>query len=123
MRTAFPYEPQKTVQLASPVVNWSLPFTSGSGSATLWPGAVAPVKVWGEEPEFDQIEISPLERMFEEARRQWRYYTPPKPALDVEQDIWVQLPPKREFTVTMNVVFQGRGKPDPLPDELLSDVA
>ncbi len=39
--------------------------------------------------------------------------------IDVEQDIWVQLPPIKEFTVKLKVEFLGRAKPDPLPAELL----
>jgi hypothetical protein len=39
--------------------------------------------------------------------------------IDVEQDIWVQLPPVKEFTVTLKLECVGRAKPLPLPDELL----
>lgn len=40
--------------------------------------------------------------------------------IDVEQDIWVQLPPIKEFTVTLKLEYLGRAKPLPLPDELLA---
>lgn len=40
-------------------------------------------------------------------------------SIDVEQDIWVQLPPIKEFTVTLKIEYLGRAKPLPLPDELL----
>jgi len=39
--------------------------------------------------------------------------------IDVEQDIWVQLPPIKEFTVTLKLEYLGQAKPLPLPDELL----
>lgn len=39
--------------------------------------------------------------------------------IDIEQDIWVQLPPVKEFTVTLKLEYLGRAKPLPLPDELL----
>ncbi len=39
--------------------------------------------------------------------------------IEVEQDIWVQLPPIKEFTVRLKLEYLGRAKPDPLPDELL----
>lgn len=39
--------------------------------------------------------------------------------IDIEQDIWVQLPPVEEFTVTLKLEYVGRAKPLPLPDELL----
>ena len=39
--------------------------------------------------------------------------------IEVEQDIWVQLPPIREFTVKLKLEYLGRATPDPLPDELL----
>lgn len=42
--------------------------------------------------------------------------------LDIEKDVWVKMPPKREFRVMMNIVFRGHSKPDPLPDELERDV-
>jgi hypothetical protein len=41
--------------------------------------------------------------------------------IEVEHDIWVQLPPTREFTMRMKVEFLGRAKPDPLPLELVDD--
>jgi hypothetical protein len=41
--------------------------------------------------------------------------------IEVEHDIWVQLPPTREFTMKVKVEFEGRGKPDPLPWELVGD--
>lgn len=41
------------------------------------------------------------------------------PAIEVEQDIWVQLPPIKEFTVALKLEYLGRAKPLPLPDELL----
>ncbi len=39
--------------------------------------------------------------------------------LDIEQDIWVQLPPVKEFTVALELEYLGRAKPLPLPNELL----
>lgn len=45
----------------------------------------------------------------------------PELDLDIEEDIWVKMPPKREFHFMMNIVFRGHGKPDPLPDELERD--
>jgi hypothetical protein len=39
--------------------------------------------------------------------------------IEVEQDIWVQLPPIKEFTVTLKLEYLGQAKPLPLPDELL----
>lgn len=39
--------------------------------------------------------------------------------IDIEQDIWVQLPPVKEFTVTVKLEYMGRAQPLPLPDELL----
>lgn len=39
--------------------------------------------------------------------------------LDIEQDIWVQLPLVKKFTVTLKLEYLGRAKPLPLPDELL----
>lgn len=47
----------------------------------------------------------------------------PKPTddspVDIEQDIWVQLSPVKEFTVTLKLEYVGPAKPLPLPDELL----
>ncbi len=39
--------------------------------------------------------------------------------IDIEQDVWVQLPPGKEFTVTLELEYLGRAKPLPLPNELL----
>jgi hypothetical protein len=78
----------------------------------MWPKTLAPAIIKTEEQEFvDLIETRALERMIEEARLQWHYYVPPKPELDVEHDIWVQLPPKREFTLNVQIEYQGRAKP------------
>ena len=124
MSAAFSYGPQTTGRLASSVREWSVPYTLGSAGTTIWPLPLAPVILETEEQESgDLIKTQALEQIIEQARWQWQDYAPPEPEIDVEQDIWVQLPPKREFTVTLNILFQGRGAPDPLPEELLGNEA
>jgi len=43
------------------------------------------------------------------------------PETEVEQDVWVQLPPKREFTVKMRLVFEGKAKPSVFADWVQDD--
>jgi hypothetical protein len=63
--------------------------------------------------------------MATEAKKVSKKLKPPKPAKDsldeVEQDIWVQLPPIREFTIKAKIEYQGRAKPRLFADWVESD--
>lgn len=85
MRTAFPYGP-KAVQLASPVVKWSVPYTSGSSSATSWSGIFAAGRVLDEKQEFvDLTRRNLLELMLEEVRGHWQTVIPSAPVSEVPE--------------------------------------
>jgi hypothetical protein len=87
-----------------------------------WPFEESRVRSFRIPSFFIVREARELERkIFEITQQLEGVFSIPKtyPSIEVEQDIWVQLPPIREFTVRLKLQYLGRAKPDPLPDELL----
>jgi len=115
---------------------WRVPMMEGSWTATASPIQRMPKVVVPEQEEVQHIALrrrsafQPDVRQFEERLAEvlqnlsqaielasMREY----PETEVEQDVWVQLPPKREFTVKMRLVFEGKAKPSVFADWVQDD--
>lgn len=115
MRAAFSYGPQKTVQSASPVKEWSVPYTLGSSSAMSRPDLFAAGEVVDENIEStDLTGKHSLEQALEEARAQWRTVISSMPVSTVPEAFSLSPLSRRRVCVRIRKV-------DPAPFQFVVD--